>query len=74
MFEDDTDEIANEVDELTRLMSCVGIENEPDLDELDKQTNLAGLIYRFLKPSINSHIFQLISSSLFAYHHHYIHL
>ena len=43
VFEDDTDEIANEVDELTRLMSFVGIENEPDLDELDKQTNLAGL-------------------------------
>ena len=43
VFEDDTDEIANEVDELTRLMSFVGIENEPDLYELDKQTNLAVL-------------------------------
>ena len=41
VFDDNADEIANEVDELTRLMSCVGIDN--DLDELDKQTNLAGL-------------------------------
>ena len=41
VFDDNTDEIANNVDELTRLMSCVGIDN--DLDELDKQTNLAGL-------------------------------
>ena len=39
VFDDNADEIANEVDELTRLMSCVGIDN--DLDELDKQTNLA---------------------------------
>ena len=34
VFDDNADEIANEVDGLTRLMSCVGI---------DKQTNLAGL-------------------------------
>ena len=43
VFEDNADEIAYEVDELTRLMSFVGIETDPDLDELDKQTNLAGL-------------------------------
>ena len=60
VFDDNADEIANEVDELTRLMSCVGIDN--DLDELDKQTNLAGLRERFLPPQLSLKTFFSLSA------------
>ena len=53
MFDDNADEIANEVDELTRLMSCVGI---------DKQTNLAGLRERFLPPQLSLKTFFSLSA------------
>ena len=59
--EDQDKEADDDMEELSRLMSIVDIEDDPE--ELEKQINLAGTKSRYTKDVASQYVSQLINSS-----------
>jgi hypothetical protein len=59
--EDQDKEADDDMEELSRLMSIVDIEDDPE--ELEKQINLAGTKSRYTKDVTSQYVSQLINSS-----------